>query len=718
MIQVFEDRIFHLQGKNVSYVFFADGHGFLRHLYFGSKLCDLPVHLAQTAFLGAAVNFDGAQLPNDNLNAMLLENGCAQLGDYRRPSVLVRRANGSSLTDFRYEGYRLLDEHKLDGMPCVRGGKTAEIRLRAAGGLTLLLYYTVFDDSDVVVRSASLLNDGERVEIEKLSSFCLDLYDDSRDTLQLCGNWASECRVVRNSSHKGVLQISSAGRGTTSHTTNAFLALPEHNATETAGNVVAVNLVYSGSFSLTCENTSLGICRIQGGIDEENFRWALNCGERFDAPQAVLAYSDGGLGGMSRALHRFYLRHLVNPTFAYAPRPVVVNNWEGTYFNFDSAALKDMIAVSKQIGADTFVLDDGWFENRNDDTNGLGDWNVDKAKLPCGIEEIIDCCHKAGLKFGLWFEPEMVNEGTKLFALHPEWVLHNPDGGRVRARNQLVLDFCNGEVVEYVFRKMEAIIKKGVDYVKWDMNRYLADLYSASLPADRQGEVTHRYVLGVYSLAQKLVSAFPHLLIEGCSGGGGRFDAGMLYYFPQIWTSDNTDAYCRTFIQYGTSMCYPMSAMSAHYSVCPNHQTGRITSSEARFNVASVCCFGYELDVRKLTEEQREEIKEQIANYRRWQKLVTEGDLYRLANPADGLWAVCQVLPDKSCARVVGMHGLILENARPWLLKVQGLQDDALYVVQETGTEITGKTLRCAGILLPQVFRDFQTFALHLVKKQ
>ena len=715
-----ENRMFHLQSGNVSYVFFADRHGFLRHLYFGEAIPAQEdiLYLSQTAFLGAAVNFDGATMPNDNLNAMLLENSCSQLGDYRRPSVEVLLPNGSRLTDFRYNGYKILQHFTLSEMPFPRDGETLEVQLSdSVNNLDLYLYYTVFDDCDVVVRNCKLVNNGKNdVTILKLSSFMLDLYDSNYDTVQLVGNWAGERQVVRNCSHGGILQVTSSGRGVSSHCHNPFLALVSPYATENEGEAIGVNLLYSGSFSLSAENSSLKICRLQGGIDSDNFRWLLQSGSEFYSPAAVMAFSAHGLGEMSRAFHNFYRKHVVNPKFAFAPRPIVVNNWEATYFDFDTDKLFEIIDCAKQIGADAFVLDDGWFTNRNNDTNGLGDWQVNTQKLRGGLKQIAKKCHDLQLKFGLWIEPEMVNEGTELFRTHPEWVLHNPDAGRVRGRNQLVLDFANPEVVEHIFRKISDIIgENDVDYVKWDMNRYLADLYSPFLPAQRQGEVAHRYVLGVYSLAQKLTQRFPDVLMEGCSGGGGRFDGAMLYYFPQIWTSDNTDAYCRTFIQQGTSLCYPQSAMSAHYSVCPNHQTGRTLSSEARYNVACTCSFGYELDICKLSEEEKAQISKQIADYRTYWKLVSEGDLYRLSSTQQ-LWAVCQVLPDKSLARVVGLHGLILENQRPVLLKIHGLEDDFDYLIQETGQTVSGKTLRSAGILLPQVFSDFATFALHLKK--
>lgn len=716
---------FHLNGKNTSYVFAADSNGFLRHLYFGEKLPaeENLLYLAAPAYLGAAVNFPCEKPdPTCNLNAFLLEFSCGQLGDFRRPSFCAELPNGSRLTDFRYNGYEILQNFALQNLPHARGGETLRVDLvDCANKLSISIFYTVFDDCDVVVRCAEVTNNGVLpIAVESFSSFTLDLPDDNWETISLVGNWACERMARRCAPHSGILEVTSGGRGVSSHCYNPFLALVRGDTTEDVGEALGVNLVYSGSFALSCENSSLHLARLQGGINSRNFRWKLDPDEQFFTPQSVLAYSAEGLGGMSRAFHDFYRAHLVNPTFATAMRPIVANNWEATYFDFDRDKLFAFIDAAAELGVDTFVLDDGWFTNRNDDTNGLGDWEVNFAKLDGGLLPLSERCHSLGLKFGLWFEPEMVSEGTRLFAEHPDWVLLNPQSrpknSRTRGRNQLVLDFSNPKVVLHIFGKMRKVIaENNVDYIKWDMNRYLSDLYSAALPADMQGEVAHRYVLGVYSLATMLTETFPDLFIEGCSGGGGRFDAGMLYFCPQIWTSDNTDAFSRTFIQHGTSLCYPPSAMSAHFSASPNEQTHRTSRAEARFNVASECSFGYELDLTALTDEQKQQIKAQIAAYRMDERLVAEGDLFRLSPPGfNGLWAVAQVSKDKTIARVIGMYGLICENVCGKLLRIQGLRDDFSYTIPEFGLTLLGKTLRTAGVALPQTFSDFETFAFHL----
>lgn len=456
--------------------------------------------------------------------------------------------------------------------------------------------------------------------------------------------------------------------------------------------------------------------RVQGGISETDFSWLLESGECFQTPEAVLVYSAEGLGGMSRAFHDLWRERLLSPRFAATHRPIVVNSWEALYFDLDRNKIFSLIDAAAEIGADTFVLDDGWFAHRDNDNGGLGDWNVDYKKLPGGLREVGEHCRKRGLSFGLWFEPEMVSEDSRLYAEHPDWCLRNPLRGPVRGRAQLVLDLCNPQVVDAVFEKMAAAVEEsGAKYLKWDMNRYLADLYAPSLPPERQREVQHRYVLGVYSLADRLTKRFPDLLMEGCSGGGGRFDAGMLYYFPQIWTSDNTDAFERAEIEYGTSLCYPPAVMSAHVSVCPNHLTGRTTPLAARYAVASLCVFGYELDLTKLSAEERGMLAKQIVSYREIEELVLSGDTYRLARmKEDGMFAMSLVSKEKDRAYVAGITGQTEANALQRRLKVQGLDDARMDRIRETNTLVNGRALRTVGVLLPQLKEDFMPIEMHI----
>ena len=714
-------RTFYLQGKHVSYIFTVDAYGHLRHLYFGEQLAvgeDLSFCFRDED-KGFSGNFDGAKDRTASLDTAFLEFPSAGMGDYRRPALLVMTQDGARQTDLRFSSFAVhRKKTPPEGLPYVRGGETLEIVLRDdAYGLELSLFYTVFDDQDAVVRSAKLVNrSGGDLRVQKISSFSLDFPDASYDTVCLYGRPCSERMPMREACCPGIREFSSALRGSSSHYLNPFFALVRRDTDENAGDAYGFALVYSGAFSLSAEVSSYSTLRVQGGISDYDFSWLLKDGQSFQTPEAALVFSCCGLGGMSRAFHALWCGKLLPSRFSGKPRPVVVNSWEAAYFDFNAQKLFSLIDAAAETGADTFVLDDGWFEFRNNDCGGLGDWSADRTKLPGGLEEISAHCRERGLAFGLWFEPEMVSEDSRLYREHPDWCLKNPRRGPVRGRAQLVLDFCNPEVVASVYEKMaRAIEVSGATYIKWDMNRYLADLYAPSLSPERQREVQHRYVLGVYSLAERLTRKFPDLFMEGCSGGGGRFDAGMLFYFPQIWTSDNTDAAERAEIQYGTSLCYPPVAMSAHVSACPNHLTGRTTPLASRYSVASLCAFGYELDLCALSREERAVLARQVAAYREIEPLVQGGELYRLARMCrDGLYAAALVSHDKTHAYVAGITGLTQANVLQKRLNICGLDDTRRYRVRETGTVASGRALRTLGLLLPSLKNDFMPIILHI----
>lgn len=720
-----KSHVFYLQGKHISYIFGADEYGHLRHFYFGEKLPageDLSFYFRDED-RGFSGNFDGAKDRTASMDTAFLEYPTAEMGDYRRPAVLIIMPGGARRTDFTYCSYRILNEKPpLDGLPHVRCGETLEITLRDdAYDLELRLCYTVSDDSDAVVRSAKLTNrSAVPVRIEKISSFSLDFIDADFETISLYGRPCCERMPVREKCAPGYHDFSSAFRGSSSHYLNPFFALVRRETGETHGEAYGFALVYSGAFSLSTELTTYGTLRVQGGVSDCDFSWLLKSGETFQTPEAALVWSGEGLGGMSRAFHALWRNRLMPPRSLGRRRPVVANSWEAAYFDFDTEKLFTLIDAAAECGADTFVLDDGWFESRNNDSGGLGDWAADTRKLHGGLEAIAVRCRERGLSFGLWFEPEMVSEDSRLYRAHPDWCLKNPRSGPVRGRNQLVLDFCNPAVVDCIYTKMtRAIDISGANYIKWDMNRYLADLYAPSLPPERQQEVQHRYVLGVYSLAERLLGRFPDLLIEGCSGGGGRFDAGMLFYCAQIWTSDNTDAYERATIQYGTSLCYPPSAMSAHVSACPNHLTGRTTPPAARYAVASSCAFGYELDLAALSREERGVLKRQTEAYRETEPLVLEGDMFRLAEMRrDGLFAVALVSAGKDKAYIAGITGQAHANPLQKRLKIIGLDDGRIYRIRETGALASGIALRTAGLLLPPLTEDYMPVILHLVASE
>ena len=611
---------------------------------------------------------------------------------------------------------------KIVGMPHVRSGdETLVITLKDDfSDIEVDLYYTVCDSSDVLVRNAIIRNVGkEPVMLKRAFSFRVELANGEYQLLRLAGRWGQERIPEIAPVAHGLTRIHSL-RGSSSHQTNPFMGILRKDCGEESGECYGVQLVYSGSFALTAEWSKYGALTLQGGINETGFCWELRGGESFVTPQVLLTYSNAGMGGMSREIHDFLRERIINPAYAFKRRPVVINNWEATYFDFDNEKLCAIITEAAKLGIDTFVLDDGWFGKRTNDFAGLGDWFVNEEKLKGGLKKVSACCKEHGMKFGLWFEPEMVNEDSELFRAHPDWALCKEGVEPMRSRQQLVLDFTRKEVVDYIFGAVSKIIKENdISYIKWDMNRYVSECYSASLPYHRQGEVMHRYILGVYDLAQRLLDEFPDLFIEGCAGGGGRFDAGMLYYFPQIWTSDDSDAHERTKIQWGTSLCYPLSSMSCHVSVCPNHQTGRTVPFDTRGNIASLGAFGYELDVTKMTDEDNEGVKAQIEACKRTDRLILSGELYRLSNPLESnYFCMLVVSKDKSEAYVVGERGLCIpfwsDKFYP-RIRLRGLDNNAFYEIEELKTVLSGGALMEAGIPLPKT-GDFGSWAWHLKK--
>ncbi len=709
---------FLLGGKNYSYAMYVNDAGFLQNLHYGGKITpeDLP-------FLISA--FGESKAPKkENINmdmsvdGMPGECGFFGHGDYREPTVLIRRADGGRMSRFRYVSYSLADgAPDLAGMPHARGGgQTLSVLLKDDFSETeILLRYTVWEDGDVLVRNAEIRNAGREAEtLAKAFSFCLDLPCGEYDSLRLGGRWAQERMPERAPIAHGITRLQSL-RGCSSHQTNPFLGVLKRDCGEETGECYGFALVYSGSFALTAEARADGPMRIQGGVCDVNFEWQLKGGETFVTPQAMLCYSPSGLGGMSRGFADFIRAHIVDPRRAFAKRPIVVNNWEATYFAFDEKKLFSLIDEAAKLGIDTFVLDDGWFGKRDDDRSGLGDWFVNENKLKGGLKPLIDRCRERGMKFGLWFEPEMISEDSDLFRAHPDWAIGKDGVAPARGRNQLVLDFTRKEIVDYVFSVVAKVLRENdISYVKWDMNRSITEVYSRALPAERQGEFMHRYILGVYDLAGRLTGAFPDVFFEGCAGGGGRFDAGMLYYFPQIWTSDDTDAYERTKIQWGTSVCYPVSAMSCHVSACPNHQTGRTTPFSTRGAVASLGATGYELDISAISEEEKEQIKEQVAAYKRIEDLVLCGDLYRLLNPFEENY-FCEMLvsKDRKRAYVVGQRFRRLPCDYDISLRLRGLDEEKVYRIEELGVSASGKALMGAGLLLPGL-NDYGSWIWHI----
>lgn len=714
-----ESKSFLLSGKNYTYAMYINSAGFLQHVYYGGK-----IKAEDSAYL---ISQSASPDPNDiNMDmatdGMTTELGSFGRGDFKSATVIVKRQDGAAMSRFRYIRHSVISGAKpLNGMPCIRkADQTLTVTLKDDFSDTEIdLNYSVSDDSDVLTRNAVIRNAGKNAaDLVKAFSFCTEIPDDGTySVMRLAGNWGKERKPTVTGMAEGMIRLEST-RGYSSHPMNPFMALLREGCNENSGDCLGFALLYSGSFALTAEKSQSCSIRVQGGINDYMFGWKLGAGEEFETPQAALCYSSQGLGGLSRAYHDFFREYVVNPAQVYKRRPVVVNNWEATYFDFNPQKLFAIIDEAAKLGVDTFVLDDGWFGKRDDDRSGLGDWFVNENKLQGGLRTITEHCKEKGLKFGLWFEPEMVSEDSDLYRAHPDWAITKEGVPPCRGRNQLVLDFSRREVVDYVYGTISKILKENdISYVKWDKNRDITENYSASLPADRQGEFLHRYMLGVYDLAERLTSGFPDVFFEGCASGGGRFDGGMLYYFPQIWTSDDTDALERSKIQWGTSVCYPVSAMSCHVSACPNHQTGRITPFATRGAIASLGAFGYELDLSKLSDEEKAQVAAQIDAYKKIDDLVLKGDLYRLSDPFSAEY-FCEMLvsKDKSKAYVVGERFRRDPCDHDRILKIYGLDDEKTYRIAELNLTASGRALSGKGILLPRL-GDCGSWTWHLVEE-
>lgn len=710
MIKFFKETGgFFLSGLHYSYCMYVNRAGFLEQLYFGKKLRE-----GDLDFLIGVHGDRAAPDPEDPNRALAMDDmpsecGGFGRGDFRSATVIVKRHDGAAMSSFRYSSHKITcGAARLPGMPCIRqADQTLTVTLKDDFSDTEIdLRYSVSEGSDVLVRSLVVRNAGAQAEeIARAFSFCLDLPDyGGYSALRLPGSWSRERRPAVAPLEEGTLRLEST-RGYSSHQMNPFLAVLARDCTEEQGECYGFSLIYSGSWALTAELSSHQRLRVQGGISDYLFGWELAPGGEFVTPQAALCYSAEGLGGMSRAYHDFFRQYIIDPRRAYQRRPIVLNNWEGTYFDFDRDKLCAIIDEAAKLGVDTFVLDDGWFGKRDDDRSGLGDWFVNGQKLQGGLKPVIDRCKEQGLRFGLWFEPEMVSEDSELFRAHPDWAIQKPGAEPCRSRNQLVLDFSRKEVVDYVYNAVSKVLQEqDISYVKWDRNRDITENFSASLPADRQGEFLHRYTLGFYDLAERLTKRFPHVFFEGCAGGGGRFDGGALYYFPQIWTSDDTDGLERTKIQWGTSICYPLSAMSCHVSACPNHQTRRTTPFATRGAVASLGATGYELDPAKLTREEKAQVREQIRQYKQIDSLILQGDLYRLSDPfTTNYFCEMVVSKDQKAAYLVGERFRADPCDHDRVLKLRGLAGNRNYRIAELGITASGEALMSAGVLFPRL---------------
>ena len=696
--------IFKLDTEKSTYAMMVGEGGFLIHLYYGARLPDDDLrYLARRGWFDSL-----SPHPADVGDPLFSPDVCPMeysangAGDFRLSALSIRNGDGNTVTDPRYEGHRVIPgKPGLPGLPASFAGEgeaeTLEIAMRdPATGARVFLLYTVFAGTDVMARSVRIENGGEApIQLERVFSACLDLPWADREMVHLYGKWAKENTAVRQPLRPGVQGYGSK-RGMTSHNHNPFLALPRRDATEDTGDVIGMNLVYSGNFAVEVEVDARGCPRVLMGINPEDFLWTLAPGESFTAPEALTVWSGNGLGGMSRAFHRFIPAHLTRGEWARKKRPLLINSWEAAFFDFDGDKLVEFAKEAKELGIELLVMDDGWFGDRRDDHRALGDWTVNEEKLGGPLSDLIRRVNGLGVEFGIWYEPEMISPDSDLYRAHPDWAIGAPGRGRSLARHQCVLDMTRPDVREYLFERMSAVLSENnITYVKWDCNRNITEAASAALPPERQGEFFHRYALGVYDLMDRITTAFPHILLENCSAGGGRFDLGMLYYAPQIWTSDNTDPIERLTIQFGASLGYPASAMGAHVSANPR------TGIETRGAVALWGTFGYELDPRLLTAEEREIVKAQVAEYHRTYDLVHSGDLYRITSPGENPF-FCDwgfVSPDKNQALFTRVY--FRRPDSPYQLqRLRGLDPEKRYRDEDTGEVYSGALLLEAGVFM------------------
>ena len=584
----------------------------------------------------------------------------------------------------------------------------------------MVLSYTAFEKENVITRSVRVQNQGkEDLRIEKILSACLDMDNENFSMLSLHGTWARERHIQTGELHYGKQVISSA-RGESSHQEHPFIALVTNGTEQENGKVYAMHFVYSGNFMAETELCQFDNLRMTMGINPEEFSWLLTPGEEFQAPEVVIVYSGNGLGAMTRSYHDFYRNHLIRSKFKYEKRPILINNWEATYFDFNTDKLLDIAREAKKCGIEMLVMDDGWFGKRNSDNCSLGDWKVNEEKITGGLKHLVDEVNKIGLQFGIWFEPEMISPDSDLYRAHPDWAIQIQGREATQSRNQYVLDFSRPEVRDYAYECVASVLRSAnIAYVKWDMNRQLSDLGSSYLPKERQQELFHRYVLGVYELQERLVTEFPDLLLENCSGGGARFDPGMLYYSPQIWCSDNTDAVERLMIQEGSALIYPLSVIGAHVSDCPNHSVGRVTPFETRGHVALAGTFGYELDITKIPEEDRALIPEQTATYNKYRHLIQQGEYYRIASYRENHKYDCWALSsqDKKEVLVTYVQVLGVPNSHSRKVFLRGFDPKVTYRLEGTEETYTGEMLMKGGFLMKDFWGDFKSRLYHFTAK-
>ena len=689
---------FHLYNGSISYIMKILRNGQMGQLYFGKQVAKREdyEYLVENRYrpVSAYVFDDEYSFSLEHLKQEYPSYGTT---DFRMPALEIVQENGSKITDFKYVSHKIYKgKPGLKGLPATYvesedEADTLELTLRdELLRVDMTLLYTIFGHENAIARSARFENrGGETYQITRAMSLCLDLPDDEYEWIQFSGAWGRERHVKTRMLQQGIQSVGSA-RGASGHFHNPFVMLKRPTADEFQGEVMGFSLIYSGNFLAQAEVDTFKVTRMMMGINPFGFSWCLKPGEEFQTPEAVMVYSAEGMNAMSQVFHRLYRTRLARGYWRDRERPVLLNNWEATYFDFTEEKLLKIARNAKEDGVELFVLDDGWFSTRCTETSGLGDWWANTDRLPDGIKGLSEKIEALGLKFGLWFELEMANKDSELYRNHPDWIIHTPGRHESHGRKQYVLDFSRKEVVDYIYDMVAKILSESkISYIKWDMNRNITECFSQGYGPERQGEIFHRYILGVYDLYNRLNTAFPQVLFESCASGGGRFDPGLLYYAPQCWTSDDTDAGERQKIQYGTSYAYPVSSMGAHVSITPNHQVNRMTPLKTRGNVAMFGAFGYELDLARLTDEERGIVREQIRFVKKYRRLIHTGTFYRLLSPFEGNFTAWMVVAEDKKQAIVGYFKMLNDVNREFRrLRLQGLDEEFLYHMEEDSEDI------------------------------
>lgn len=719
------DKTYTLTTKNTMYQMKVDETGVLEHTYYGSKMEYMDMHYGVECIFGASFSPNVAGKDESySYNAIHQELSCAGIGDFRLTSMGVRNSDGSLGVEPHFVSARVeKGKYSIKGLPAFYGEEadTLVVTLKDnTHDIYFHLYYGVFEDYDLITRGVSIENKtGSSIKLEKAMTLTLDLPCGSYDMIYFHGRHTRERMLERTRIKHSQVSVSSM-RGASSHMENPFVIVCDKGANEEYGSAWGIGLVYSGNFLISAEKNLQEKTRIVAGINPENFNYEIEPNGTFECPEVAMVYSSCGFGQLSNCFHKAIRNNLCRGKFKNAIRPVLINNWEGTYFDFNADKLVSMAHEAKKMGVELFVMDDGWFGTRDNDRCALGDWVPNEKKLQGTLSELAQRINNEGMKFGIWFEPECISEDSDLYRAHPDYAFAMPNRTPKMSRNQYILDFSRKEVVDNIYNQLVKVLDSAnISYVKWDFNRHITDLYSVAFPPEKQGEVYHRYMLGLYDLLERVTSKYPDILFESCSGGGGRFDMGMLYYMPQVWTSDNSDAIDRLKIQYGTSFAYPVSTMGAHVSVCPNHQNARVTPLTTRGNVAYFGTYGLELDVTKMSDEEKNEIARQIKEFKKYYELIQRGDYYRLISPftpEESLYCAWEVAkPDGSEALVCAVRYETDACTAPEYVKVKGLSPDKLYRINGSERVFTGSALMNIGFMLEYDFVSYPSRLYHIV---